>query len=94
MGGAPPQDLSAINVKAYKKRFEEFMKDKVFNYDFNHRREISEIRRDHVEFSQTILEKGSSSRNTTDIQDNILYKKVPNQTIIEKGSNLEASQEP
>ena len=34
--GASPSGLSSINVRAYKRRFLEFMKDKVFNYGFHH----------------------------------------------------------
>ena len=34
--GAAPQEVSTINVRAYKERFYDFMKDRVFNFDFNH----------------------------------------------------------
>ena len=47
--GASPKDLSSINVKPYRKRFMEFMKDKVFNYDFNHDVDVCRINREGEE---------------------------------------------
>ena len=38
--GADGGELSSINVNAYKNRFMDFMKEKVFNYDFNHRIDV------------------------------------------------------
>lgn len=34
---APPAELSSISVPLYRARFINFMKEKVFNYEFNHK---------------------------------------------------------
>ena len=36
-------EISSINVRRYQARFMEFMRDKVFNYDFNNRIDVCQL---------------------------------------------------
>lgn len=41
--GVKRDDISSINVKRYSSRFMEFMKEKVFNFDFNHNIDVCQL---------------------------------------------------
>ena len=43
--GAKKDELSSVNVMEYRKRFMKFMKEKVFNYDYNHNVDVCKISR-------------------------------------------------
>jgi hypothetical protein len=43
--GANPADLSSTNVDNYQKRFAKFMKEKVFNFEFNHEIDVVRLNR-------------------------------------------------
>ena len=60
VNGANPHEVSTTNVRAYKERFYDFMKDKVFNFDFNHSRLISGYRKGQAQVdNRTVSKRGA-----------------------------------
>jgi hypothetical protein len=78
--GAAPEELSAINVSKYRSRFLSFMKDKVFNYEFNHKL-VTAVQ--NLQKMPTDVSEPRRHTSTTSQDDNILFKAAKKKFLIQ-----------
>ena len=92
---APGRELSSTNCHHYRKRFMDFMKDKVFNYDYNHTMEerlslnVRSVNSaaQSISLPETVVMSHNTSIARSEDSSNILRPKNPNRYSLNNNNN-------